>query len=80
MVSASFIQFVSQFGVILSGITAASLMIRLRFRAVKERQQTKWFVYASVWLVFFIVISVLTFLSIDPNAPYPLGAFLGINA
>jgi hypothetical protein len=80
MVSASFIQFVSQIGVILSGIAAAaSLVIRFRFSQGEERQQIKWFVYASVWLVFFVVISMLAyFLAIDPNAPYPLGAFLGI--
>jgi hypothetical protein len=80
LVSASFIQNISQIGVIFAGIAAvASLVVRLRLSSGEERQQLKWFVYASIWLITFIVASILAyFLRIDPNAPYPLGTILGI--
>lgn len=80
LVSAAFIQNISQIGVIFAGIAAvASLVVRLRLSSGEERQQLKWFVYASIWLITFIVASILAyFLRIDPNAPYPLGTILGI--
>lgn len=61
----------------------AALVARWRRSQDVERQQLTWFVSACVLLVLCVIVLVMLFIALGPEAaaaPYPVGMFLGIPA
>ncbi len=75
----------------LSGLTvlvsyafaATAMVVRLRRARSEERQQLKWFAFASELMALVLIAESVIFFTparrtLDPDAPYPVGLFLGV--